>query len=282
MLRVNKYTSNHHTFRTLRLVMDKVRPKKSLGQHFLHDERIAKRIVESLVLDENHNAVLELGPGMGVLTRHLMALPGVNLKLVEIDSESILFLKKKFPLSPSQVVEGDFLELPIDRFFTRPFSLIGNFPYNISSQIFFKALSHKNLITQIVGMLQKEVADRIAAPPGSKTYGILSVLLQAYYNVKILFSVPPGVFHPPPKVTSAVVRLLRNQVQALPCDEQLFTKVVKQSFNNRRKTLRNALKPFGLDADTTRISMFDKRAEQLSVADFVELTLIVHASRQHG
>jgi 16S rRNA (adenine1518-N6/adenine1519-N6)-dimethyltransferase len=256
----------------------KVRPKKFLGQHFLHDQSIARRIVGSLVVvaDEN-NKVLEIGPGMGVLTKFLMELKGIQLKVIEIDRDSVAYLKTHYPAL--DVIEGDFLKQDIERIFSEKFSIIGNFPYNISSQIFFRVLENRNAVEQVVCMLQKEVADRIAAPSGNKTYGILSVLLQAYYDIEYLFKVSPGVFTPPPKVLSAVIRLRRNKVTSLPCNESLFVQVVKQGFNTRRKTLRNSLKNLNLAAEISALQIMDKRAEQLSVDEFVNLTLLIDRSR---
>jgi 16S rRNA (adenine1518-N6/adenine1519-N6)-dimethyltransferase len=259
--------------------MNKVRPKKSLGQHFLHDQSIAQRIVASLKVENEQKAVLEIGPGMGVLTKYLINQPGINLKVIEIDRDSVAYLKKHYPTFHANIIEGDFLETDIDRIFPRTFSIIGNFPYNISSQIFFKVLENRDQVDQLVCMLQKEVAERIAAPPGSKTYGILSVLLQAYYDIEFLFTVPPGVFTPPPKVRSAVIRLKRNAVPRLACDEVFFVQVVKQAFNTRRKTLRNALKNLNLPAEISALDIMNKRAEQLSVAAFVNLTLLIDQSR---
>ena len=258
---------------------NKVRPKKSLGQHFLHDLSIAQRIVAGLnrtLLSQN---VLEIGPGMGVLTQFLIANDLAHLKVIEIDRDSVAYLKKNYPALAGKIIEGDFLEIDIAEIFRERFSVIGNFPYNISSQIFFKVLKHRDQVEQVVCMLQKEVADRIAAPPGSKTYGILSVLLQAYYNIQYLFKVSPGVFTPPPKVMSAVVRLERNAVVRLRCDEILFVQVVKQAFNTRRKTLRNALKNLNLPAEISALPLLDKRAEQLSVEEFTNLTLLIEKSR---
>jgi 16S rRNA (adenine1518-N6/adenine1519-N6)-dimethyltransferase len=259
--------------------MNKVRPKKSLGQHFLHDQNIAQRIVASLKPEKDQQAVLEIGPGMGVLTKYLFEQKGIDLKVIEIDRDSVAYLKKNYPLLKERIIEGDFLEVDIQKIFPSTFSIIGNFPYNISSQIFFKALKHRDRVDELVCMLQKEVAQRIAAPPGSKTYGILSVLLQAYYNIEYLFTVPPGVFTPPPKVMSAVIRLKRNQVLTLSCDEVLFVQVVKQAFNTRRKTLRNALKNLNLPAEIAALVIMDKRAEQLSVEEFVNLTQLIERSR---
>ncbi|MEQ1586948.1 MAG: 16S rRNA (adenine(1518)-N(6)/adenine(1519)-N(6))-dimethyltransferase RsmA [Cyclobacteriaceae bacterium] len=256
-----------------------VRPKKHLGQHFLKDKNIAARIVDSLVLSPEHNQVIEIGPGTGVLTQFLQLKP-IDLRLAEIDRESIAYLKEHFPDLKAKIIEGDFLELSLDKIFKGDIQIIGNFPYNISSQIFFKVLDHRAQVKQVVCMLQKEVADRIAEKPGSKTYGILSVLLQAYYDIEYLFKVPPGVFFPPPKVMSAVIRLTRNKREKLACDEVLFKAVVKQAFQNRRKTLRNALKVLNLPASFLNHPLLDKRAEQLEVEQFVFLTQQVERSRE--
>ncbi|MBL0742865.1 16S rRNA (adenine(1518)-N(6)/adenine(1519)-N(6))-dimethyltransferase RsmA [Chryseolinea lacunae] len=259
---------------------NKVRPKKSLGQHFLHDQQIARRIVDALEVSGTSPAVLEIGPGMGVLTKYLLEREGLDLKVIEIDRDSVAYLKKNYAVAlNNRIVEGDFLETEVDKIFPGHFSIIGNFPYNISSQIFFRVLARREYVDQVVCMLQKEVADRIAAPHGSKTYGILSVLLQAYYDIDNLFKVPPGVFTPPPKVMSAVIRLRRNQRQQLGCNETLFVQVVKQAFNTRRKTLRNALKNLNLAAEITTLEIFNKRAEQLSVQDFINLTSLIERSR---
>lgn len=252
-----------------------VRPKKFLGQHFLKDQHIAQKIVDGLVLPEGPVQVIEIGPGTGVLTQYLMTKPQVALTLFEIDRESVAYLKEQFPSLASKIVEGDFLQMDLQKVVPGDFHIIGNFPYNISSQIFFKVLEHRQQAKQIVCMLQKEVADRIAEKEGSKTYGILSVLLQAYYHIDYLFKVPPGVFFPPPKVMSAVIRLTRNNRVTLGCDEALFKKVVKQSFQNRRKTLRNALKPLNLKATILALPLMDKRAEQLSVEQFISLTQLI-------
>jgi 16S rRNA (adenine1518-N6/adenine1519-N6)-dimethyltransferase len=250
-----------------------VRAKKHLGQHFLNDTNIASQIVDSLSLDY---PVLEVGPGMGVLTRLLVQRPGIQLKVVEIDRESVTYLNEHFPELRSNIISGDFLKLKVSDIFSTPFSVIGNFPYNISSQIFFKVLENRESVPQVVGMVQKEVAERMAAGPGSKTYGILSVLLQAFYNIEYLFTVHEHVFTPPPKVKSAVIRLTRNQVQALPCDEKLFKQVVKATFNQRRKAIRNSLKLIHFDRNSVLDSPYlTKRPEQLSVDDFVQLTLLV-------
>ncbi|MBL7841669.1 MAG: 16S rRNA (adenine(1518)-N(6)/adenine(1519)-N(6))-dimethyltransferase RsmA [Cyclobacteriaceae bacterium] len=253
-----------------------VRPKKFLGQHFLNDQGIAKRIVEGLTTSGKSN-VLEIGPGMGVLTKFLVQDKSINLKVIEIDWDSVAYLRQHYPAL--SIMEGDFLELDLKQVFGESFSVIGNFPYNISSQIFFKVLEQRNMVDQVVCMLQKEVADRIAEPPGSKTYGILSVLLQAFYDIEYLFKVPPGVFIPPPKVMSAVIRLTRNKREKLDCNEALFFQVVKQGFNNRRKTLRNALKNLNLAAEFLTDPIFDLRAERLSVDQFVYITQLTEKSR---
>ena len=255
----------------------KVRPKKFLGQHFLHDQSIARRIVGSLEIANEKNSVLEIGPGMGVLTKFLLEIKSIDLRVIEIDRDSVAYLKTHYP--ELDVIEGDFLEADVGSIFAHAFSIIGNFPYNISSQIFFRVLENKNRVDQVVCMLQKEVADRIAAPSGNKVYGILSVLLQAFYDIEYLFKVPPGVFTPPPKVLSAVIRLKRNKVVKLPCDEELFVRVVKQGFNMRRKTLRNALKNLNLAAEISAMQIMDKRAEQLSVSAFIDLTQLIDRSR---
>ena len=251
-----------------------VRAKKFLGQHFLNDQNIAQRIVDSLGVD---GPVLEIGPGTGVLTRFLVAKKNIDLKVIEIDWDSVAHLKKHYP--NLKIIEGDFLKQDIPSIFKERFAVIGNFPYNISSQIFFRVLEHREKVSEVVCMLQKEVAERIAEPPGSKTYGILSVLLQAFYDIKYLFQVSPGVFIPPPKVMSAVIRLERNSRVKLDCDEALFFKVVKQGFNNRRKTLRNALKNLNLAAEFSALPIFNQRAEQLTVDEFVYITQLMEKSR---
>ena len=257
-----------------------VRPKKHLGQHFLADPNIARRIVESLRLPEGVGEVLEIGPGMGVLTQYLLEHQAYQTSVVEIDPESVAYLTAHYPALAPRIYATDFLRQDLGTMFPgQPLAIIGNFPYNISTQIFFQVLASRQQVREVVGMLQKEVAERLAEPPGSKTYGILSVLLQAYYDIEYLFTVPPHVFVPPPKVESAVVRLTRNHTAQLACDEKLFFRVVKQAFSTRRKTLRNALKPLGLATETMAADIFDKRAEQLGVADFVRLTNLVAASQ---
>lgn len=246
-----------------------VRAKKYLGQHFLKDEHIAQQIADSLTGSTPH--VLEIGPGMGVLTKYLYAKPELDFHAIEIDTESVVYLHDHYPTL--HVIEGDFLQLDLSTLFSEPFAVIGNFPYNISSQILFKVFDNRNHIPEVVGMFQKEVAERVAAKPGSKTYGILSVLLSAFYDIEYLFTVPEYVFNPPPKVKSAVIRLRRNDVTSLECDEKLFTQVVKIGFNQRRKTLRNALRQLNKSLDAVPAQLLALRAEQLSVQDFVTITL---------
>lgn len=252
-----------------------VKPKKHLGQHFLTDQSIATNIVEALTLHGGYDKVLEIGPGTGVLTEKLIKKTEYNTQVVEIDSESVIFLQEELGLTPEQIIEGDFLKINLPAIAPTPVGIIGNFPYNISSQIFFRVYENHNQITEVVCMIQKEVAMRIASPAGKKTNGILSILLQAYYDIEYLFTVPPTVFNPPPKVDSAVISLKRNDRKEMPCDPKLFKTVVKQGFNNRRKTLRNALKPLGLPVELTQNEVFGKRAEQLDVEGFFELTNMI-------
>lgn len=257
--------------------MSLVRPKKHLGQHFLKDESVAFKIAESL--SGNYPDTIEVGPGMGVLTKYLLARKEIRLTCIEIDKESVDYLDKNFPLLKGKIITEDFLKVDLSEVIKDPCSLIGNFPYNISSQIFFHVLDYKDQVKEVVCMLQKEVAERIAAPHGSKVYGILSVLLQAYYSIEFLFKVPPGVFLPPPKVMSGVIRLTRNSKEQLGCDEIFFKKIVKQAFQMRRKTLRNALKSLNLPASIVTLPLLDKRAEQLSVEDFIGLTSLIEQSK---
>ena len=297
-----------------------VRAKKALGQHFLTDQKVAQAIVEALITPfptkdwseamassdarpspclsekdgkgleaaggsgEPGSPVLEVGPGMGVLTQYLLERPDIDLRLIELDSESVDYLLTHFPGMQGRLMEGDFLQLRLEKIFPSAFAIIGNFPYNISSQIFFKVLDYKDRIPEVVGMVQKEVAERLAEKPGSKTYGILSVLLQAWYDIEYLFTVGSGCFAPPPKVESAVIRLTRNGRTSLGCDEALFKTVVKTAFGQRRKMMRNPLKPLArAKADRNGWSdeelsaflsqpVFSQRPEQLSVEDFVALT----------
>jgi 16S rRNA (adenine1518-N6/adenine1519-N6)-dimethyltransferase len=251
-----------------------VRAKKYLGQHFLKDENIAAQIADSLTGSVPH--VLEIGPGMGVMTKYLLGKPELDFHAIEIDRESVDYLHTHYP--SLHVIEGDFLQLDLSTLFPNPFAVIGNFPYNISSQILFRVYDNRNRIPELVGMFQKEVAERVCAAPGSKTYGILSVLLSAFYDIEYLFTVHEHVFNPPPKVKSAVIRMRRNPVANLDCDEQLFTKVVKIGFNQRRKTLRNALKQLNLPLDGIDPSLLSLRAEQLSVADFVAITRVLQCA----
>lgn len=269
-----------------------VRPKKHLGQHFLRDENIAQKIVS--YLNPEYPLVLEVGPGMGVLTKYIIEDPRFDAHFMEVDRESVAYLKATFPVISDRLILADFLAYDLDNFPPAPdtlsiengisshllpkFTVIGNFPYNISSQILFKALENRDRIPEVIGMFQKEVAERIAAPPGNKTYGIISVLLQAFYDIEYLFTVNESVFSPPPKVKSAVIRLRRNKTDKLACDEPFFIRLVKTAFNQRRKTLRNAIRPL-LPASPTPIGSdilthyLDLRAERLSVDDFVKLAM---------
>ncbi|MDP2337731.1 MAG: 16S rRNA (adenine(1518)-N(6)/adenine(1519)-N(6))-dimethyltransferase RsmA [Bacteroidota bacterium] len=254
--------------------MTTVRAKKNLGQHFLKDKDIAQKIVESLQAS-NVNKVLEIGPGMGVLTQFLLQNKSYETTVVEIDRESVEYLNVHFPELKERIISDDFLKLNLHDYFGEPFVLIGNFPYNISSQIFFKVLEYRNQIPEIVGMLQKEVAERLAAPPGSKAYGILSVFLQAYYHIEYLFTVNQDQFNPPPKVKGGVIRLTHNQTEHLDCDERLFKSIVKMAFNQRRKTMRNSLKSMITSDELKANPIFDKRPEQLGVAEFVSLVKMI-------
>ena len=259
--------------------MTLVRAKKHLGQHFLTDKNIASKIVESLQTADRYNQVLEVGPGMGILSDFLLQKTGLELFLVDIDTESYEYLAKKYPQLGSHLINADFLEMNFRAYFTGQLAVIGNFPYNISSQILFKILDNRQQVVEVVGMFQKEVAERCTAKPGSKEYGILSVFLQAYYKVEYLFTVKAGVFNPPPKVLSAVIRLTRNETTQLNCDEKLFWQVVKAGFNQRRKTLRNAISSLIDKGKMTEDPMLDLRAERLNVEDFVELTRQVAQTR---
>lgn len=267
--------------------MKSVRPKKQLGQHFLTDQDVARRIADTVDACPAL-PILEVGPGMGVLTQYLLP-KGRPVKVVEIDTESVAYLKENMPQLGENILGDDFLRMPLDQVFGgQPFVLTGNYPYNISSQIFFRMLEYRDLIPCCTGMIQREVAQRMAAGPGSRTYGILTVLLQAWYSVEYLFTVDEHVFCPPPKVKSAVIRLTRNEVSSLPCNEVLFRRVVKTTFNQRRKTLRNNIRPLLAQIDNEQREkgmqpkdhtewlaqeLFQKRPEQLSVQDFISLTL---------
>ena len=258
--------------------MTLVRAKKHLGQHFLTDKNIAAKIVESLRPAGKYTKVLEVGPGMGILSDFLLQKTEFETYLVDIDTESYEFLKKKYPQLGSRLLNADFLEMDFG-LFDGPLGIIGNFPYNISSQILFKVLDNRVQVIEVVGMFQKEVAERCSAKAGSKEYGILSVFLQAYYKVEYLFTVKAGVFNPPPKVLSAVIRLTRNETAQLNCDEKLFWQVVKAGFNQRRKTLRNAVSSLMNKEKMVDEPLLELRAERLTVADFVELTNKIMASR---
>jgi len=276
-----------------------IRPKKHLGQHFLRDENIAQKIVG--YLNPAYPLVLEIGPGMGVLTKYIIGNPVYDAYFMEVDRESVSYLNAHFPVISNRLIQADFLSFNLDKFppelsvlsaenLDKPqampkFTVIGNFPYNISSQILFKALENRDRIPEVIGMFQKEVAERIAAPPGNKTYGIISVLLQAFYDIEYLFTVNESVFSPPPKVKSAVIHLRRNNTLKLACDEAFFIRLVKTAFNQRRKTLRNAIRPLLPPAHTltgsrTLTGYLDQRAERLSVDDFVNLALEINAVTQ--
>lgn len=256
--------------------MEKVKAKKHLGQHFLKDESIAKDIADTLNL-QGYNDVLEIGPGMGVLTKYLLDKP-VNTYVIEIDTESVVYLDENYPKLKDKIISKDFLKYDINEVFKgKQFAIIGNFPYNISTQIVFKALQYRNQIPEFAGMFQKEVAERICEKKGTKAYGILSVLTQAFYDAEYLFTVNEDVFIPPPKVKSGVLRLRRKEDFSLPCGEKLFFTVVKTAFQQRRKTLRNSLKTLNLSDNLREDSIFDLRPEQLNVQQFIELTQKIEA-----
>ena len=251
--------------------MERVRPKKHLGQHFLKDDSICERICSIYSQKNSSNALLEIGPGMGALTKHLTKLENKTLLCIEYDKESVNYLQEHSELEEKHIIYGDFLKIDLKSIFKDdPFDVIGNFPYNISSQILFKCLEYKDQVNQITGMFQKEVAERICSNPGSKSYGILSVLMQAYYNIDYCFTINEDAFIPPPKVKSAVINCTRNNKKSLPCDEKAFKTIVKTAFNQRRKTLRNALKSIYNNPEN-KFPFQDKRAEQLSVNDFVQI-----------
>lgn len=252
--------------------MSTVRAKKHLGQHFLNDKNAAQRIVEALNPSLGFSQVLEVGPGMGVLSDFLLQKESYETFLIDVDDESIEFLADKYPELGKRLIHGDFLALDFNAYFGDKMAVIGNFPYNISSQILFKILDERDRVVQMAGMFQKEVAERCVAKPGSKEYGILSVFLQAYYEVEYLFTVKAGAFNPPPKVLSGAMRMTRNAVNKLDCDEKLFWKVVKAGFNQRRKTLRNALSAIVAKDKMSSNPLYELRAERLTVTDFVTLT----------
>ncbi|MFB2120414.1 16S rRNA (adenine(1518)-N(6)/adenine(1519)-N(6))-dimethyltransferase RsmA [Parapedobacter sp. 2B3] len=252
--------------------MSSVRAKKHLGQHFLTDKQTAAKIVAALRPQLGYETVLEVGPGMGILSDLLLQEKNYRTLLIDVDSESVQFLHDRYPALGDRLIHGDFLTMDFDAFFTDKLAIIGNFPYNISSQILFKVLEERHRAVEVVGMFQKEVAERCAARPGGKEYGILSVLIQAYYDVEYLFTVKAGAFVPPPKVLSGVIRLTRKQAQTLGCDEKLFWRIVKAAFNQRRKTLRNALSGVIPKDKMGENPFYDLRAERLAVADFISLT----------
>ena len=258
--------------------MSYVRPKKSLGQHFLKDNNIAHKIVQATEGLEQ-KTILEIGPGTGVLTSILINKEDIDLYAIEVDSESYDFLQASYPSLGSKLIFKNFLKFDLNETFKSPITIIGNFPYNISSQIFFKILEYRDLVLDVVCMIQKEVAERISSPHGNKTYGILSVFLQAFYDIDYLFTVPPWVFNPPPKVNSGVIHLKRNQRKALSCNESLFFKIVKQGFNQRRKTLRNSLKSILVNLQLDD-EILGKRPEQLDVEGFIYLTNLIERKQQ--
>lgn len=255
--------------------MNKVRPKKHLGQHFLRDEAIARRIVDSLTMHGGYSDIVEVGPGTGVLSKYLLQDKRFHWFGMDVDTESIDFLKEQFPEHADKIIEKDFLKVDLDEMFAgEKVAIIGNFPYNISTQILFKILEYRNVVTEMVGMFQKEVAMRVISGPGGKVNGILSILCQAYFDIEYLFQVDEHVFEPPPKVKSSVIRFKRNAVEKLACDERKFFVVVKTAFNQRRKTLRNSLKSMQVPWDESELGhLSGKRAEELRVEDFVQITL---------
>jgi len=258
-----------------------MRAKKYLGQHFLTDRNIARKIAAAL--EASSGRVLEVGPGKGILTGILLADSRLDVVAVDIDHEAIEYLQTLFPDHQAKFIEGDFLKLDLNGIFGHPFSVIGNFPYNISSQILFKVLAHRDRVTEVVGMFQKEVAERLVAKPGSKIYGILTVLMQTFYRAEYLFTVSEHVFHPMPKVKSAVIRLSRNDRVKLPCKEGLYSDVVKTAFNQRRKTLRNALKEFYPEKEILKEDIFSLRAEQVGVEGFIRMaTDLEKVMQDHG
>jgi len=247
----------------------KIRAKKSLGQHFLNDELIAEQIVDSIDI-KNIDELIEIGPGMGVLSEFLLE-KDIKTTFIELDNEAVDYLKVKFPEISDKIINKDFLKIDIENNFKGKLGIIGNFPYNISSQILFKVYDNKDKVTELVGMFQKEVADRVASKEGSKVYGILSVLLQAYYDIETILYLEPEKFTPPPKVKSSVIRLVRNNTKKIDCNEKLFFRVIKQSFNQRRKVIRNSLKSM-INTDELNPEFSRKRPEQLSVNEFIRLT----------
>lgn len=256
----------------------RVRAKKHLGQHFLKNEMICADIAKAITLHEAYERVLEVGPGTGNLTKHLLERKDIKLAVVEVDTESINYLNQHFGELDGKIIEEDFLKINLAELSDEQMGIVGNFPYNISSQILFKVLEYREMVPEVVGMFQKEVAERIASKPGPKAYGVISVLLQAYYDIEYLFTVEAHEFIPPPKVRSAVIRLTRKTDQELGCDPKLFRQVVKMSFNQRRKTMRNSLKAMIVERDVDKeLSVFAQRPEQLSVEEFVALTKLFEA-----
>jgi 16S rRNA (adenine1518-N6/adenine1519-N6)-dimethyltransferase len=256
-----------------------LKAKKSYGQHFLKNEKISMRIVELLQLRDSYHKVLEVGPGRGMLTQYLLREP-FSLVVVEADPDMVSYLQRHFPELKDHIISANFLKVPLDRIFAEPFALIGNFPYNISSQILFKMLDYRQLIPEMVGMFQLELAERVIAPPGSKAYGVISVLVQAFYEGELCIHVDKSNFAPPPKVQSAVIRLVRREQQELGCDEKLFRRIVKQAFSQRRKMLRNTMKSIVEDRELLADPFFDQRPEKLSVSDFVDLTKEIEKKQQ--
>lgn len=252
-----------------------VRAKKHLGQHFLKEDAVSQRIADSLTGHGGYTNLVEVGPGTGALTRHLLARPATHLVCYEVDAESVRFLNNTYP--DLEVRESDFLHMDPDSITNGPIAVIGNFPYNISTEIVFKVLAHRDRFPELVGMFQKEVADRFCSGPGNRTYGITSVLAQVWYDMEVLFLVEPDAFIPPPKVRSAVIRMKRNKVTSMPCDEALFKRLVKAAFNQRRKTLHNALKGFSALPNGVPPEFAGMRAEQLSVTDFIALAMACNA-----
>lgn len=260
--------------------MSSFRHKKNFGQHFLTDENVAFDIVQGLIKHSPTKQILEIGPGEGVLTKYLLKEDNIELFISEIDNDIIPIIQEKFGVDKNHLIHGDFLVLDFDNYFPNEFSIIGNFPYNISTEIIFRVIENRVKVPMVVGMFQKEVAERFAAKSGNKTYGITSVLTQAFYDIEYLFTVNENVFNPPPKVKSGVIRMTRKPVYQLPVNEKLFFTVVKTAFNQRRKTLRNALKSLSLQPDERFDAFFEKRAEQLSVEKFIELTSIIQEQKR--
>ncbi|PHN01071.1 16S rRNA (adenine(1518)-N(6)/adenine(1519)-N(6))-dimethyltransferase RsmA [Flavilitoribacter nigricans] len=255
-----------------------MKAKKSYGQHFLNNEHLAERIAQLLRPELAYQRVLEVGPGKGMLTKYLLD-QDFRLTVVEADRDMVNYLQRHYPALKEDIISADFLKVPLDRLFTEPFALIGNFPYNISSQILFKMLEYRHLIPEMVGMFQLEVAERIIAPPGNKVYGVISVLVQAYYEGEMCIEVDRRNFTPPPKVQSGVIRLTRKAETEIGCDEKLFRRVVKQAFSQRRKMLRNTMKSILTDQELLADSFFNQRPEKLSVADFVQITKWIEERR---